>query len=48
MPWQYMYWGENMKTHTRWYQYVNNLQISCNVMNMVLKCMIPKGYVISI
>jgi hypothetical protein len=49
IPWQYGYWNKNMKTHTKWYQYIQNLQFSHNGISiMVLKCVTPKGYIISI
>jgi hypothetical protein len=38
-----------MKIHTKWYQYVQSLQISYNSMNiMVLKCVIQEGYIVRI
>ncbi len=49
IPWQYGYWGKNMKTHTRWYQYVQSLQFSHHGMSiMVLRCVILEGYIVSI
>ncbi len=47
IPWQYGYWGKNMKIHTKWYQYVQSLQFSHNGMRiMILKCVILKGSIV--